>query len=105
MKKCIAFFMAMVMLCSAFSVTGFAIDSDADVVQGKVGNYEWSVDKTTGILKLTGSGKMIDFSTAAPPWADYKDYITKIELPGGLTNISKDSFRKLHKVKSNMLVE
>ncbi len=100
MKKFIAFFMAMVMLCSVFSVTGFAIDSDSDVVQGKVGNYNWSVDKTTGILKLTGSGKMIDFSTAAPPWYDYKDYITKIELPDGLTNISKMSFEGFDKVKS-----
>lgn len=65
---------------------------DENVLSGKVSKLRWSLDKRTGVLKITGSGSMFDFSEDSSPWDEYEVYITSVELPEGLTNISSYAF-------------
>lgn len=48
--------------------------------------------KPTYTLTLTGSGAMADYETRDTPWYNYRESITKIELPDGLTRIGKSAF-------------
>ncbi len=58
-------------------------------------NLKWSFNESTGVLTITGSGKMADFYGQAYyiPWYSYHENITAITLPQGLTSISHNAFR------------
>ena len=71
-----------------------------NVIKGKVGKYSWSVDKLKGTLKLSGSGKLVDFSNANPPWYQHRYYITSISLPKGMSEVGARSFSGLKRMKS-----
>lgn len=78
---------------------------------GKSAN--WLLDTETGILSITGSGKlnMYDFHCSrriaedgrmtdlhietSAPWFEYKDYIRKLEISDGITNIHHATFAGL----------
>ena len=63
------------------------------IVGGKMGKFNWKLDKRTGELAITGSGDMMDFSTAAPPpWDEYKAYINSITLQDTITKIGARAF-------------
>lgn len=58
---------------------------------GNIGdNLTWSFDESTGVLTITGSGKMNSFYSA--PWYDFAAQIKEVRLPNGLTNISTGAF-------------
>ena len=46
----------------------------------------------TYTLTLTGSGAMADYETQGTPWYNYRESITEIILPEGLTRIGKSAF-------------
>lgn len=48
--------------------------------------------KPTYTLTLTGSGAMADYETQGTPWYSYRESITEIVLPEGLTRIGKSAF-------------
>lgn len=51
-------------------------------------NLLWTLDPETGLLAITGSGAMADYSqTNAAPWAEYRAQIRALSLPDGLTRI------------------
>ncbi len=103
MKKILS--MVLVLLLT-FSVVpgGVNLTASADsVASGKVGKYTWSVNKGTGVLKLTGSGNIIDFSSIDAPWKEYSDNITSLELPNTLTKIGKGAFSELNNLKSGTI--
>ena len=53
----------------------------------------WTFDPDTGVLTVTGSGAMWSFGEKSPaPWDDVKDYIVRVQLPTGLTNLSPWAF-------------
>lgn len=46
-----------------------------------------------GTLTISGSGTMEEYSNRnVPPWREFADGITKVDLPDGLTNISRSAF-------------
>lgn len=47
---------------------------------------------TTYTLTISGSGAMADYETQGTPWYEYRESITKIVLPDGLTRIGKSAF-------------
>ena len=65
-----------------------------ELLEGQCGdNLTWRLDQATGLLTITGSGAMTDFSSSTDvPWSNYKESITSVSLPAGLTTIGKYAF-------------
>ena len=64
-------------------------------------NLTWSLDNCTGVLTISGSGAMKDYErtgdnctdySSSAPWIEYKESITSIVLPYGLTRIGNYAF-------------
>lgn len=63
---------------------------------GKCGdNLAWSVDER-GILRITGTGDMYDYTPwyggNEPPWAKYSEYIKAIKIESNVTSIGEYAF-------------
>ena len=80
MKKWILFCLTLV-LAMAFAVPAFADEC------GETMTWEWE----DGVLTITGTGKMDDFSGDAP-WVDYKEDIQKVVIGDGITYIGARAF-------------
>ena len=58
-------------------------------------NLTWAFNRCTGVLTISGSGAMADWSAEADvPWYNYRESITSVVLPYGLTHIGDYAFRK-----------
>ena len=69
-------------------------DNDENsIFSGRVGKYTWCLDKRNGILKLTGSGELIDFDYNGAPWYEHRSFITSIDFPDTITKIGENAFR------------
>ena len=57
-------------------------------------NLLWSLNSSTGVLTITGSGAMADWpSDTQRPWYAIITQITSVELPSGITSIGTKAFR------------
>ena len=63
-------------------------------------NVTWSLDPSTGVLTISGTGDMWDFSDDYPGFYDYKDYITSVVIENGVTSIGRFAFFELSKIAS-----
>jgi len=72
----------------------FSICVSADNANGKCGeNVSWEFDASTGVLSITGSGAMSDYSGGAlPPWYASRSYIKSVVISSGVTSIGGDAF-------------
>ncbi|HJJ53548.1 MAG TPA: leucine-rich repeat protein [Methanocorpusculum sp.] len=53
----------------------------------------WTLTTETGVLEITGSGDMTDYSSnKRPGWYMYKDNITTVSLSSGVTSIGGSAF-------------
>lgn len=97
MKKSLILLTAL--LCSLFTFAA----------SGKCGaNLKWNYDKKTQTLTITGSGAMDDYKYGSTsdktrpegvmPWWDYKEDVTTIILPEGLTHIGNNAFLDFKKI-------
>lgn len=62
-------------------------------------NVRWDLDIETGILTISGSGKMKNYSydysyPDRAPWYEIKDYITSVEINDGVTSIGSRAFEE-----------
>ena len=56
-------------------------------------NLTWSLNRCTGVMTISGSGAMKDWSAATDvPWCNYGGNITSVVLPYGLTHIGAYAF-------------
>lgn len=73
--------------------------------EGDGTNLQWSLDTETGVLNITGSGDMTDYSATSSkraPWYSYRSSITTVKIGNGVTSIGNyafDSCNKLTNVK------
>ena len=89
MKKVISLFLSVAMLLSVVSVVDFS--AFADVKTGKCGdNVTYSLDTSTGVLTISGTGKMTDYSAEDCPF-NSKTYKSLI-IESGVTSIGNYSF-------------
>ena len=89
MKKVISLFLSVAMLLSIVSVVDFS--AFADVKTGKCGdNVTYSLDTETGVLTISGTGKMTDYSAEDCPF-NSKTYKSVI-IESGVTSIGNYSF-------------
>lgn len=64
----------------------------AKVYSGSCGsNARYSLDTSTGVLSITGTGAMTNYSDNAP-WYSYKSYIKKVIISDGITSIGTQAF-------------
>lgn len=77
-------------------------DEDATIVSGTTGALTWTLDRTTGVFTLSGTGASANYSSTttgvngsvngATPWADYMDEITKVVVEEGVTTLGNRLF-------------
>ncbi len=69
-------------------------DPVGTVYEGTCGDaLSWSLDDATGVLTVTGTGDMYDYSIETPaPWYDQRGSITALSLPVGLSSIGNAAF-------------
>ncbi len=75
----------------------FTFGVRAEVVSGNCGadgaNVTWELDTESGVLTISGKGKMKDHSYyTSVPWSSYRERISTITLENGVTNIGSYTF-------------
>ena len=90
MKKIISLLLSLAMLLTITS--GLNLTAYADVQTGKCGdNVTYSLDTSTGVLTISGTGKMTDYSYQSSPFCnDTKIKVVTIDY--GVTSIGKNAF-------------
>ncbi len=95
-KRLFSLILALALLCTLLPQA--ALTASAETYSGICGaegdNLTWSLDTETGLLTITGSGKMADYEYPGnrAPWYDYRQSITAVSLPEGLTSIGDWAF-------------
>ena len=71
-----------------------ALNINAEVYEGSCGeNVSYSLDTSTGLLSITGTGAMTDYSySSSAPWYSNKSYIKVVEISDGVTSIGNLAF-------------
>lgn len=75
---------------------------DQTVVSGTTGQVKWTLDRTTGVFTLSGTGVTADYASTTvgangttngkTDWADYMDEITKVVVEEGVTKLGNRLF-------------
>lgn len=69
------------------------ISSEEDLVFGSWGALNWSLDRSTGHLTISGWGRMDEFpESSTDAWKEYSLEITSATINEGVTTIGKDAF-------------
>jgi len=95
LKRKVSLLLAICLLIALFPA--MAMTADAATYSGTCGpSARWSLDTGTGVLSITGSGKMYDYEDDwmenPAPWIDYADYITSVEVGNEITYIGRKTF-------------
>ena len=113
-KRIISLLTTLVMAISLAGVLP-AVDAAAETYSGKCGdNVNWSLDTSTGILTISGTGDTYDYSANAGggqgrpsiayssdvPWYNYNEYITQVEIKSGVTSIGDCFFGGCENLKN-----
>ena len=89
MKKIISLLLSFAMLLSTVSVVDFS--AFADVQTGSCGeNVSYSLDTETGVLTISGTGDMTDYSTNSPFYQNTN--IKSVIIENGVTSIDDFAF-------------
>ena len=73
-----------------------------DLVTGNCGNnIEWSLDTSNGLLSLTGSGEMSNYSYQTSPFYSYRNTIKSITIPNSVTSIGNFAFSDCYGLQLN----
>ncbi len=72
----------------------FDFTANAESYSGTCGdNLTWSLDTDTGVLTISGTGAMKNYSSySSVPWYTYSSYIKTVVLPDGITSIGDWAF-------------
>ena len=71
-----------------------ALNINAATYSGSCGaNVRYSLDTSTGLLSITGTGAMTNYSSSSNvPWYSYTSYIKTVEITNGITSIGSSAF-------------
>ncbi len=76
---------------ATFTTTGFG------TVSGTCGDkLTWTLVESTGVLTISGTGDMEDYSLYSVPWYSYQSSIVAVEIGSGVTSICNYAFRFSH---------
>ena len=105
-KKATAVLLTVVMMLTAAPLSGFVgldfswltdmftIEASAASYSGKCGaNLTWTLDTDTGVLEITGTGDMTNWSSyLSVPWYSYQLSITTVNIGNSVTSIGDWAF-------------
>ena len=79
-----------------------AIEEVENIISGSCGeNVNYSLNLETGVLSITGTGAMTDYSyTGDAPWYEQREYIKSVEIADGVTTIGERTFRNCSAITS-----
>ena len=104
MKKLLKNLFQVLLVIAMLIPTGSLImnTSAANIKSGKCGeNLTWSFSEETGILEISGTGRMTDYTySSKSPWYSYRSNILEINFLGTLENIGEYAFYSCFKVKN-----
>lgn len=93
----------LLVLCICITLIPFRAEA---VSTGQCGNnVYYSFDETKGLLEITGTGKMWDYTYKddnknRAPWGDYADFITSVQIDDGVKSIGAAAFAYCRNLKS-----
>ena len=92
MKKMLSILLCMVLIFSMMPLWTFSVS--AATYSGTCGkNVRWSLNASTGVLNIAGSGAMYDFvNYESVPWYENKSYIKNVVIESGITSIGDFAF-------------
>lgn len=93
-KRILCVLLALTMLLSACSPSSGRKPAPSDEVlaTGKCGdNVTWTLD-SNGLLTVSGTGAMANYSTEAPPWYLNRDKIKSVVIEDGVTSVGEVAF-------------
>ena len=91
MKKTLSIILSLLMIISMLSAMPFS--AFAETYSGKCGaSVNYSLDTETGVLTISGSGRMNDFYINDPGYYAYRSYIKSVVINNGVTYIGYDAF-------------
>ena len=62
-----------------------------------MGYTTWTLDENTGVLTISGRGRMYDFSQASnQPWDSLRSYIREVVVQEGVKSVGKNAFNNLN---------
>jgi hypothetical protein len=91
MKKRYLFATMLAVLCLV-SVLLMPVDAQAATYSGTCGdNVKWSLNTSTGVLTISGTGRMTNYGNNSP-WLEYREDIKRVVIRDGVTNIGTTAF-------------
>lgn len=74
------------------------------ILSGACGdNATWKLDQSTGVLTISGSGEMYDYTKGEAPWYAYRSKVTSVVIKDTITKIGAYTFYKCNNLaKLNM---
>ena len=98
MKKIISLLLSLAMLLTITS--GLNLTAYADVQTGKCGdNVTYSLDTSTGVLTISGTGDMADYRDTNSPFYD-NNSVESVIIENGVTSIGDSAFWSCDNLKS-----
>lgn len=105
-NKFLATVMVVVMVLTAAPLSGFvgielpnvfsllaSAATDSGTL-GENGNISWSFDTETGVLTISGTGAMTDYTAASEtPWYSYAELIKSVVIEEGITAVADYAFK------------
>ena len=68
------------------------------LTSGVTGGCNWSFDKSSGTLTISGKGKTADYEWGEAPWFTFNDDIKKVVIKDGVTGIGNMNFIDCSKI-------
>ncbi len=92
MKKLLSIVLSVLLVVAMMPLT--LIPASAASYSGKCGdNLTWSLDTETGVLTISGTGDMTNYtSTSKIPWYGHRESIKKVTIENGVTSIGDTAF-------------
>ena len=93
-RRLLSFSLALCMLLTLFPVRTRASVYEGDCGAVNASDVQWAFDDETGVLTITGSGPMADYSSGDnTPWADYHYHaVTSVQIEEGVTRVGNYAF-------------
>ncbi len=90
MKKLLSVVLSILLTITILPTTIFMVSAATSGTCGE--DLTWEFDDATGILSISGTGKMEDFLYSLSPWYSYRSSIQEIAFGKGITYIGEYAF-------------
>ena len=91
MKRIFSMILALVLVIACLPVFQLEVHA-VTVASGTCGdNLTWTLDDA-GLLTISGTGDMYDYSQDSVPWAEYREIIQSVTLVNGVTSVGDYAF-------------